>query len=535
MTVKLVDVVKVRGLMRPGFETLLTPAALAFLAELQGGFDGRRRQLLASRDVRQARIDAGELPDFLPETAQVRDADWTVDPVPADLVDRRVEITGPVDRKMVINALNSGATHFMADFEDSNAPTWSNCVEGQINLRDAVQGTLTFTHPTTGKAYAVGANPATLLVRPRGWHLEERHVTVAGRPMSASLFDFGLYFFHNAAALHAKGSGPYFYLPKLEHHEEAELWNDVFESAQAALNLPRGTVRATVLVETLPAAFQLDEILHALRHHSAGLNCGRWDYIFSVIKTLKAHAAYLLPDRSQIGMTAPFMKAYTTRVIQVCHRRGVHAMGGMAAQIPVKRDAQANASALAKVRADKEREVRDGHDGTWVAHPGLVGLAREVFDAGMPGPNQRDKMRADVVVTREDLLRPPEGTRTLAGLRHSIQVGVRYLEAWLGGNGCVPLYDLMEDAATAEICRSQIWQWIQLGASLSDGTPVTKDAFEMWLDEELASIRTQLGDAWPTSHFDEAGALFRELSTAETLVPFLTLPAYPKLVTLENH
>jgi malate synthase len=512
---------------------VLTPDALDFLSLLHRSFDARRRALLEAREKRQAQFDAGELPDFLRGTRAIRESEWTVAPLPHDLLDRRVEITGPVERKMVINALNSGATHFMADFEDSTSPTWSNVIDGQVNLRDAVRRSITWTHPTTGKHYALGAKTATLMVRPRGLHLEEQHVTVDGRPMSASFFDFGLYFFHNAHALLRQGSGPYFYLPKLEHHEEAALWNDVFEVAQHHLGLPRATIKATVLVETLPAAFQLHEILDALRHHSAGLNCGRWDYIFSTIKTLRAHREFLLPDRSRVGMTAPFMKAYSTLVIQTCHRRGVHAMGGMAAQIPIKNDPEANAQALARVRADKEREVRDGHDGTWVAHPGLVALAREVFDAGMPGDNQIERLRPDVTITRQDLLHMPEDdTRTLEGLRHSIQVGVRYLEAWLGGNGCVPLYDLMEDAATAEICRAQVWQWIALGARLSDGTPVTVAAFDTWLDEELAAIRAEVGEAWSTRRFEEAADLFRELSTSETLVPFMTLSAYPRITTI---
>ncbi|MEZ4318794.1 MAG: malate synthase A [Myxococcota bacterium] len=529
----MVNGVKILGPVDRAATAVLTPDALDFLSLLHRSFDSRRRQLLHAREQRQARFDAGELPDFLRETRAIRDSDWTVAPLPHDLIDRRVEITGPVDRKMVINALSSGATHFMADFEDSTAPTWSNVIDGQVNLRDAVRRSITWTHPVTGKHYALGARPATLLVRPRGLHLEEHHVTIDGRPMSASLFDFGLYFFHNAHALLRQGSGPYFYLPKLEHHEEAALWNDVFEVAQHHVGLPRGTIKATVLVETLPAAFQLHEILDALRHHSAGLNCGRWDYIFSTIKTLRAHREFLLPDRSRVGMTAPFMKAYSTLVIQTCHRRGVHAMGGMAAQIPIKRDPDANAQALARVRADKEREVRDGHDGTWVAHPGLVGLAREVFDAGMPGPNQIERLRPDVTITRQDLLHMPEDdTRTLEGLRHSIQVGVRYLEAWLRGTGCVPLYDLMEDAATAEICRAQVWQWIALGARLSDGTPVTAEAFGRWLDEEVASIRAEVGEGGSTRRFDEAAELFRELSTSKTLVPFLTLSAYPRITTL---
>jgi malate synthase len=527
------DGVVVRGPIREGYDQILTPNALAFLADLERRFGSRRRALLETRVERQAAVDTGKLPDFRPETAEVRLGGWTVAPLPADLMDRRVEITGPVDRKMVINALNSGATHFMADLEDSNAPTWSNLVEGQINLRDAVAGTIRYEHPSKPKTYELNDSIATLLVRPRGLHLVDRHIEVDGQPLSASIMDFGLYFFHNAKALVAKGSGPYFYLPKLESHHEAKWWNDVFVAAQEAVGLDVGTIKATVLIETLWAAFEMDEILFALREHSAGLNCGRWDYIFSYIKTLRSHPQYLLPDRGEVTMTVPFMQAYTSLVIQTCHKRQVHAMGGMAAQIPIKSDPEANAAALAKVVVDKEREVTSGHDGTWVAHPGLVQLARDVFDAKMPQANQIAEMpRSDVHVVQADLLRPPASDkRTLSGLRHSIQVGVRYLEAWLSGNGCVPLYNLMEDAATAEICRAQVWQWIVLGAKLEDGTPVTAERFTTWLDEELASIRTELGEErFAASRFVAAADLFRELSTSDTLVPFLTLPAYDQLV-----
>ncbi len=527
------DGVVVRGAVRDGYDEILTPDALAFLADLERQFGARRRALLDTRVVRQAAVDAGQLPDFRPETSEIRSGDWTVAPLPADLLDRRVEITGPVDRKMVINALNSGATHFMADLEDSNAPTWSNLIEGQINLRDAVAGTIRYEHPSKPKTYVLNDVVATLLVRPRGLHLVDRHIQVDGQPLSASLMDFGLYFFHNAKALVAQGSGPYFYLPKLESHHEAQWWNDVFVVAQKAVGIDVGTIKATVLIETLWAAFEMDEILFALRDHSSGLNCGRWDYIFSYIKTLRSHPKYLLPDRGEVTMTVPFMQAYTSLVIQTCHQRQVHAMGGMAAQIPIKSDPDANAVALAKVIVDKEREVTAGHDGTWVAHPGLVKLARDVFDAKMPQSNQIDEMpRLDVNVVQADLLRPPASdSRTLSGLRHSIQVGVRYLEAWLSGNGCVPLYNLMEDAATAEICRAQVWQWIVLGAKLEDGTPVTAERFTTWLDEELASIRTEVGEErFAASRFVAAADLFRELSTSDTLVPFLTLPAYDQLV-----
>jgi malate synthase len=468
--------------------------------------------------------------DFLPETAAVRAGAWRVAEAPPDLRDRRVEITGPVERKMIINALNSGATHFMADFEDSNAPTWDNVVAGQVNLRDAVRRTIAYTAPETGKRYALHARTAVLLVRPRGWHLRERHLEVDGRDVPAALCDFGLYFFHNAREALARGTGPYFYLPKMEHHLEARLWNDVFLLAQDALGIPRGTVRATVLIETLPAAFQMDEILHELREHSAGLNCGRWDYIFSFIKKRAGDPGALLPDRGQVTMDRAFLRAYSQLLIQTCHRRGAHAMGGMAAQIPIKDDPAANEQALARVRADKLREVTDGHDGTWVAHPALVPVARAVFDAHMPGPHQLDRGRDDVTVTRDDLLRVHEGTRTDAGLRHNIRVGVQYLEAWLRGNGCVPLYHLMEDAATAEISRAQVWQWVRLGAATDDGRPVTAERFLAAVAEELERVRGEVGEArFAAGRFDEARRLFEGLSLAPTFEDFLTLPAYPLL------
>jgi malate synthase len=519
------------GPLRPGYTQILTPDALAFVGALCDRFQPRRAVLLDARSARQRRYDAGELPDFDPATLEIRQSAWTVAPLPDDLQDRRVEITGPVDRKMVINALNSGASCFMADFEDSNAPTWGNVIEGQINLRDAVRRTITYTHPTSGKQYALGERPATLLVRPRGWHLPEAHLRLDGEPISASLVDFGLYVFHNAAELIARGTGPYFYLPKLESAAEAALWDDVFVFAQERLGLPIGTIKATVLIETLPAAFQMDEILYALRRHSAGLNCGRWDYIFSFIKKLRAHPTRVMPDRGQVGMNQPFMRAYALLAVRTCHRRRVHAMGGMAAQIPIKSDPAANEAALAKVRADKEREVADGHDGTWVAHPGLVGLAREIFDAGMPGPNQLQRTRDDVVVTAADLLAMPTGSRTRDGLHHNVRVGVQYLEAWLGGNGCVPLYHLMEDAATAEISRAQVWQWIRHGAALDDGTVVTAALFRQVLQDELDRVRREVGDArFDAGLFDAAAALFDELSTSPTFEEFLTIPAYRRLV-----
>src|SRR5262245_12713487 len=447
-TVGAARTVAIRGPSVPGGEQVLTPAALAFMADVQRRFGARRLELLAARAARARRLDAGERPDFLADTAAVRRASWTVAPLPADLQDRRVEITGPVDRKMIINALNSGASVFMADFEDSNAPTWANVVEGQVNLHDAVRGTIGYTHPETGKRYELGAQTATLMVRPRGWHLPESHVLVDGQVASASLFDAALFLFHNARALVEKGSGPYLYLPKLESHLEARLWNDVFVFAQERLGLPRGTIKATVLIETILAAFEMDEILFELREHSAGLNCGRWDYIFSFIKKFRADSACVLPDRGAVGMDRPFLSAYSQLLVRTCHRRGAHAMGGMAAQIPIKDDPEKNAQALAKVRADKEREVASGHDGTWVAHPALVPVAFAVFER-TAGPNQLHVKREEVRVGAGELLAVPAGAITEAGLRQNLSVGVAYLEAWLRGSGCVPLHHLMEDAATA--------------------------------------------------------------------------------------
>jgi malate synthase len=525
--------VVVVGTRVPGDDAVLTREALAFVADLQRRFGARRAELLGQRVKRQSRLDAGELPDFLPQTAEVRAGDWTVAPLPGDLLDRRVEITGPVDRKMIINALNSGANVFMADFEDSNAPTWANVIAGQQNLADAVRGTISYTHPTSGKAYALADETATLLVRPRGWHLPEKHLLVDGEPVSASLFDFGLYFFHNATEAIGRGTGPYFYLPKLESHLEARLWNDVFVHAQKVVGVPRGTIKATVLIETILAAFEMDEILFELREHSAGLNCGRWDYIFSFIKRFSSRPDFLMPDRGDVGMTCHFLRSYSLLLIRTCHRRGVHAMGGMAAQIPIKGDDERNQAALQKVTADKLREASDGHDGTWVAHPGLVGLAKDIFDERLDGPNQLDVARLDVEITAADLLTVPEGALTLAGLRQNVDVGVQYLEAWLMGNGCVPLYDLMEDAATAEISRTQIWQAIHHGASLDDGTRVTADLVKSVLDEQMASIREAAGDdRWNAGRFDEAAELFLAMSTAERCEEFLTLPAYDRILTL---
>ncbi|HQY64586.1 MAG: malate synthase A [Myxococcales bacterium] len=504
---------------------VLTPAALAFVADLARTFGPRIREILAARVARRARMEAGATFDFLPESAGIRAADWTVAPLPPDLLDRRVEITGPVDRKMVVNALNSGARVFMADFEDATCPTWENQIEGQQNLFDAVRRTISL--ETKGKTYRLNAQIATLLVRPRGFHLDEKHVTVDGLTCPGSVFDFGLYFFHNARELLARGTGPYFYLPKLEGHLEARVWNDVFVHAQRALGLPVGTIKATVLIETLPAAFEMDEILYELRDHSAGLNCGRWDYIFSFIKKRAQDPAALVPDRAQLTMDKGFLRAYSELLIRTCHRRNVHAMGGMAAQIPIKGDDAANEAAFAKVRADKVREATNGHDGTWVAHPALVPVALEVFDAHMPGRNQLDKKREDVAVSADDLLAIPPGTRTEAGLRHNVRVGVQYIEAWLRGQGCVPLYNLMEDAATAEISRAQVWQEIRHEAKLDDGTVVTRARLATILDEELARVATEVGaERFGSGKFAEARALFEKLSTEPSFEEFLTLSAY---------
>jgi malate synthase len=517
-----------------GSARVLTPPALSFLADLARRFRDPLHALLAARDARQARFAAGERPDFLPGSAMIRAGQWQVAPIPADLLDRRVEITGPVDRKMVINALNSGAQVYMADFEDSTSPTWSNLVDGQDNLIDAVRRTISYVQPETGKRYALNSRIATLLVRPRGLHLMERHCLVDGRPIPGALFDFGLYMFHNALELTHRGTGPYFYLPKLESHLEARLWNDIFLHAQTALGVPPGTTRATVLVETLPAAFEMEEILYELKDHSAGLNCGRWDYIFSSIKTLRNDPGFVLPDRGQVTMAAPFLRSYTQLLIKICHRRGAHAMGGMAAQIPIKDDPVANESALDKVRADKLREVREGHDGTWVAHPGLVQVAQDVFEREMPGPHQIARLREDVEVTASMLLEPPAGTRTELGLRHNIRVGVRYLESWLCGQGCVPIYHLMEDAATAEISRSQVWQWLRHGAALEDGQRVTRALIQRLMVEELGRVRLEIGERrFDGGRFDEAAALFERVATADDLEDFLTLPAYEALIGTE--
>lgn len=522
--------VSVKGGYKADFAEILTEEAQKFLVALHKQFNARRKELLQNREAQQAAIDAGDFPNFPKETQSIRESDWKVAPLPADLLDRRVEITGPVDRKMVINALNSGAKVFMADFEDSNSPTWFNTIQGQINMRDAINRSIRFEHPTKDKVYELNEKVATLMVRPRGWHLEEEHLYYEDEPMSGSLVDFGLYFFHNAKTLLQKGSGPYFYLPKLEHYLEARLWNEVFVFAQSALDIPQGSVKATVLVETILASFQLNEILYELREHSAGLNCGRWDYIFSFIKRFRNIEGYVMPDRSQIGMTVPFMRAYTQLVVKTCHRRGVHAMGGMAAQIPIKGDEQANKQALEKVRTDKQREVEDGHDGSWVAHPGLVPLAMEVFDAGMPKANQIYNKREDVEVTAAELIEAPEGSITESGLRMNINVGVLYIESWLRGNGAAALYHLMEDAATAEISRTQVWQWIKAEASLEDGRTVTLDLCKTLLEEELKKIEDYVGSVnYANGRFEEAVDLFLQLISADEFVEFLTLPAYERL------
>jgi malate synthase len=508
---------------------ILTPAALGFVARLARTFEVRRRELLAARADRQRRILDGERPDFLPASRALREREWTVAPIPADLMDRRVEITGPVDRKMIINALNSGARVFMADFEDSHSPTWQNTIEGQVNLCDAVRRAITYDSPE-GKHYALNESVATLMVRPRGWHLDEKHVRVDGRPISASLFDFGLFFHHNAAEQLRRDTGPYFYLPKLESHLEARLWNDVFGLAQEHHGIPRGTIRATVLIETILAAFEMHEILWELREHSAGLNCGRWDYIFSFIKKFRNDPRFVLPDRAAVTMDRAFLKAYVDLLIQTCHRRHIHAMGGMAAQIPIKNDPVANAAALAKVTQDKLREVNAGHDGTWVAHPGLVPVARGVFDARMAASHQLDVTRDDVRVSAADLLVVPDGEVTFQGLRTNIDVGIQYLESWLRGTGCVPIYNLMEDAATAEISRTQVWQWLTHGVTLADGRRVTADLVRHTMAEELGKLREQLGaERFDAGRFALASKLFDQMMTGTDFPEFLTSVAYDYL------
>jgi malate synthase len=537
VTVSSIEGVEILGATEEGFDEILTTQAVEFVARLHRAFDPRRRELLERRRERQARLDAGGTLEFLPETASVREGDWQVAPVPEDLRDRRVEITGPTDRKMVINALNSGARGFMADFEDSNSPTWHNLISGQRNLIDAIDQTIEFTGED-GREYRLGDETATLLVRPRGWHLADKHMTVDGHAVSGSLLDFGLYFFHNARRLLDKGSGPYFYLPKLESHLEARLWNDVFVAAQEALDVDRGTIKATVLIETIPAAFEMEEILHELRDHSAGLNAGRWDYIFSMIKSFRKRPEFVLPDRLEVKMTVPFMRAYTELLVATCHRRGAHAMGGMAAVLPSRKDPEANEKALEKVRADKRREAGDGFDGSWVAHPDVVDVAMEEFDAVLGDrPNQVDRRRDDVSVSAEDLLDARSafeagGKVTEQGLRNDVNVGIQYISSWLRGNGAAGIYGLMEDAATAEIARSQVWQWVRHEVELEDGRTVTPDLVSQLEIEELERIRSEIGDdEW----FEREGRpglsreLFEEVALADELVDFLTIPAYERL------
>jgi malate synthase len=530
-TIELPQGLRVLGQVTDEQHQILSPEALEFFVELQREFNPRRLQLLRQRKVRQEAIDRGEMPALLPETKEVRDGAWKTLPVPEDFRDRRVEITGPVDRKMVINALNSGANCYMADFEDAHSPTWAATLDGQLNVHDAVRGAIEYTSPE-GKSYRLNRHVATLLVRPRGWHLPEKHLLVDGQPASASLFDFAMYFFHNARYRAMHDSGTYFYLPKLEHYLEARLWNDVFVRAQEMLDISQGTIKATVLIEHILATFQMEEILYELRHHSAGLNCGRWDYLFSYIKKFARKEEFIVPDRAQVTMTAPFMRAYALSCIKACHKRGTFAMGGMAAYIPVKADPAANEVALQKVREDKRREATDGHDGTWVAHPGLVQIAKEEFDKVLGGqPNQVHRQRDDVHVTAEQLVEVPKGTITEEGLRTNIRVGIQYLEAWLGGLGCVPLYNLMEDAATAEISRTQVWQWVHNPRGiLQDGRKVTVPLVRQLIQEELQRVRRERGEArFENGHFTEATKLFDDLVANEKLEEFLTLRAYEML------
>ena len=527
--------VTIDGAIKPGFEKVLTKEAMAFVAELQRKFNVRREELLALRVERQKRLDAGEKPNFLKETAKIRESDWTVAPLPKDILDRRVEITGPVDRKMIINALNCGANVFMADFEDASTPTWANMVEGQFNLADAVRRQIDYVDPTSGKSYKLNDKTAVLFVRPRGWHLLEKHMLVDGKPMSGSLFDFGFYFFHNAKEALARGTGPYFYLPKIESHLEARLWNDVFVHAQNALGVPQKSIKATVLIETILATFEMDEILWELKDHSAGLNCGRWDYIFSFIKKFREQDWAVLPDRGTVGMTSHFLRSYSQLVIKTCHRREVHAMGGMAAQIPIKNDPKANEEAMGRVRADKKREAGDGHDGTWVAHPGLVEIAKAEFDAVMKEPNQIARKRQDVHVTPADLITMPAGPKTEAGLRQNVAVGIGYVEAWLRGIGCVPLFNLMEDAATAEISRAQVWQWVRHNQKLDDGRAITKDLVRQIVREENDKVKAQIGEAaYAKGRYEDAAQLMIDLVEQPQFHEFLTLPAYDRIIADEK-
>jgi malate synthase len=517
----------VLGAMPKHYYEILTIDALEFISKLHNEFNHRRKELLDIREGRQQELDEGVFPDFLEETKEIRESDWIVAPTPNDLQDRRVEITGPVSRKMVINALNSGAKVFMADFEDSNSPSWKNNIEGQINLRDAINGSISFENPKNGKQYKLNEEVATLMVRPRGWHLEEKNLLINGEVISGGILDFGLFFFHNIEALRKKGSATYFYLPKLENHKEARLWNDIFVFAQKELGVPNGTIKATVLVETIMAVFELNEILYELKDHSAGLNCGRWDYIFSYIKRFRKHPSFMLPDRDQVGMTTPFMASYSNLVVKTCHKRKVHAMGGMAAQIPIKNDEEANNIAIEKVRQDKLREVKNGHDGTWVAHPGLVKVAMDIFNEHMPNPNQIEIKREDVVADAKALIEIPEGTITEAGVRKNINVGILYIESWLRGNGAAAIYNLMEDAATAEISRTQLWQWIKHAATLDDGREITYTMYQELLPQELEKIKEYVGEEnYKNGKFERATKLFDQLILEDTFEEFLTLPAY---------
>ncbi|MBA2652288.1 MAG: malate synthase A [Tatlockia sp.] len=518
-------------MLSDAYANILTEQALEFITTLELEFRDQRNSLLGQRLEKQKGYDKGQFPDFLKETEQVRNSDWKAAKIPADLLDRRVEITGPVERKMIINALNSGAKVFMADFEDSNSPTWDNCLQGQINLCDAVNKTISYKNPENKKEYKLNSETATLMVRPRGWHLAEANILVDGHFMSASIFDFGLFFFHNAKKLIAQGSGPYFYLPKMESHLEARLWNAVFCRAQQLLGIPQGTIRATVLIETISAAFEMDEILYELKEHSAGLNCGRWDYIFSFIKKFRNHSEFVLPDRQDLTMTTHFMQSYVRLLIATCHRRGVHAMGGMAAQIPIKGDDEANLAAMKKVFADKQREASAGHDGTWVAHPGLIPIALEAFDELMPEANQIAKLKPDYKINQRDLLTVPEGKITEQGIKNNISVGIQYLNSWFMGNGCVPINNLMEDAATAEICRSQLWQWLKFAVNLSDGRKLDKQLFKDFTEKELERIKTSMtAEAFANSKLEKAFQLFVGMISREEFDEFLTLPAYPSLV-----
>ena len=518
---------KILGKKTPSFDEILTNDALLFVEAIENKFGERRRELLKKREKRQIEIDSGLLPDFLPETKNIRSSEWKVAPAPDDLVDRRVEITGPVDRKMIINALNSSAKVFMADFEDSNSPTWENNINGQINLRDAANRTINFTNIHNKKFYELNNDIATLMVRPRGWHLNEKNILFNNNSISASIFDFALYFYHNAKTLIKKGTGPYFYLPKLESHLEARLWNDIFVFSQEKLGIPNGTIKATVLIETILAAFEMDEILYELKEHSAGLNCGRWDYIFSFIKKFKSFSNFVLPDRSEVTMSRHFLSSYVKLLVYTCHKRGAHAMGGMAAQIPIKNDDKANQRAMKMVQFDKEREASAGHDGTWIAHPGLSDIALSAFNKEMPGDNQIQRKMENPNITAKDLLKVPSGEITINGLRQNIKIGLQYIEAWLCGNGCVPLYNLMEDAATAEISRAQLWQWIKHECKLASGEKVNSGLSIKILEEELIIIKEEIGEnRFKNGKFTLASQLFKSMITSEKFDEFLTLPAY---------